>query len=218
MEELKTNSDLQSLKLQIQQMIDMYNEFSKDEQISLTITDKRKVNESEKIDVSKYFVCSYGTELIWVGGALLGEAQYDFDSVGLFEKTHDVYDKKEHRNGYWFMGFWEPSEDYNVRFDHQVYFGVNSNQVAIYGSGSNDTIEAKKPGYVTTLSDGRQISATCVIGKSYSFDSIRLKLYQAGDIGPYEIGKATNAEILEVLTYAQKMFSEENTKQHQKII
>lgn len=31
MEELKTNSDLQSLKLQIQQMIDMYNEFSKDE-------------------------------------------------------------------------------------------------------------------------------------------------------------------------------------------
>lgn len=217
MEELKTNSDLQSLKLQIQQMIDMYNVFSKDEQISLTIARKNqdKINEPEKVDIRKYFVCNYATKEVWVGD-YFPRAQYAFDSVGLFEKIHDSYDENKRIDGYYFMGCWEKPYDYVVRFDHQVYFGINSDQVAIYRSGSDNGIEAKKPGYTATLSDGRQVSATCVIDKAYSFDSIRLRLYQDGDIGPYEIGKATNAEILEVLTYAQKMFSEENAKQRKK--
>lgn len=218
-EEVKSNEDLQSLKSQIEQIISVYNTISKDEQICINITgknqDNNKVNSPEKIDVSKYFICSYGTKIIWVGNFFLGDSQYDFDSVGLFEKVHDVYDKKEHMDGYYFMGCWEQAKDYDVRLNHQVYLGINSDQVAIYELSSN-ILEAKEPGYTTTLSDGRQVSATCVIGEAYSFDSIRLKLYQAGNIAPYEIGKATNAEILEVLSYAQKMFDEKNEKQRKR--
>jgi len=218
MEKLEQQKKLQSLKTQLQQIINLYNELSAEEKIGLTVTNNNQNNkkaESTKIDVSKYLICSYGTRVIWVGNFFFGEPQYDFDSVGLFEKIHDGYDKEEYRLGNYFLGCSEPPKRYNVRIDRQVYFDINSDQVAIFES-SSDGLEAKKIGYTTTLSDGRKVAATCVIGKAYSFDSMRLKLYQNGDIGPYEIGKATNEEILEVLVHAQKMFGEENAKQHQR--
>ncbi len=216
MENSKTKSDLQTLKSRIQKIVDMYNAQSKEDQLNLTVTKKNQVKrQPEKLDVSKYYVCTYGAEQTWVGCFFLGGNEYIFDSIGLFKKEHDMYEKTKHRDGYYFMGCWEESEDYTVKFDHQVYTGVDSDQIAIEEL-THDGKMPKNPGSIVTLSDDRKLSATCVIDKAYSFDNIRLRLYQDGLIGPYEIGKATNGEILEVLAYVQKMFSGEPLKEDRK--
>lgn len=56
--------------------------------------------------------------------------------------------------------------------------------------------------------------ATCDMTEAIHFDDLRLIMYSAGIIDTFEIGKATEQEILEVLKYARTYYHLDNVQKH----
>ena len=59
--------------------------------------------------------------------------------------------------------------------------------------------------------------ANCNMQNGMSFDDMRLIMYREGQIEPYEIGKATSQEMLEVLKYASSYYQLDQSVQNRKI-
>ncbi len=113
---------------------------------------------------------------------------YDYKRVGLFKKMD------------WIGYCYRPSkiDDAGV-----VFFGLDSNYVGIKQTMRNGLPTRDDFSLGASVSvDGKSYFANCYICENMSFDDMRLLMYYEGKIGPYEIGKASSQEMLEVLKYA----------------
>ena len=54
--------------------------------------------------------------------------------------------------------------------------------------------------------DGKSYVSNCIMQNGMSFDDMRLIMYSDGQIGPYEIGKASSQEMIDVLKYASSYY------------
>ncbi len=134
-------------------------------------------------DVSNVFVCVYNG-----------------NSVGFFKKKNWHSDISSYRVGdYYDAG--------------SIYEGVDSDYIALKTTHEGYGIRNRweEVGRDVTLSSGTYI-ANCSMSDGMSFDDMRLIMYSAGDSEPYQFGKATSAEMLEVLKYAYNYYGLESKK------
>lgn len=95
----------------------------------------------------------------------------------------------------------------------EVYVGVNSDYVGIKANLEKGYYVDKwyRPGVeVRSYSDDEYYVSNCYMSYSISFDDIRMLMYSEKLIDSYELGKATNDEIIDVLAYARKHFEVSN--------
>ena len=112
---------------------------------------------------------------------------HDSSFVDLFRrKTYDWYSHK-----YW----GETGELYISLSGEKI--GMVKND---FGSETNIALYSRRD-----LRD-KTYYTNCIINREVNFDNLRLEMYQKGLIGPYEMGKATEEEMLEVLKYAKEYF------------
>ena len=64
--------------------------------------------------------------------------------------------------------------------------------------------------------DEKSYVANCNMQSAMSFDDMRLIMYNEGKIEPYEFGKATSQEMLDVLNYAYSYYKANENNQKQK--
>ena len=142
------------------------------------------VLQDQSRDVSNVFVCVY-----------------DSNHVGLFKKTDWQSPSK--------YDFWG-SLSYDAG---SVYEGVDSDYIALKTTHEQtfDCNRWEVVGSGVKLSIGDYI-ANCSMSDGMSFDDMRLIMYNAGNIGPYQFGKATSEEMLEVLKYAYNYYGLEPKK------
>lgn len=117
---------------------------------------------------------------------------YDEIHVGLFQKTN------------WCgpVNIWNNTYDAGI-----VYLGIDSNYVGMKKTHTCNYSENRwQPIGTKTIVDGKGHVANCEMQDCMSFDDMRLIMYKEGQIGPYEIGKASSQEILEVLKYATSYY------------
>lgn len=90
--------------------------------------------------------------------------------------------------------------DYNAG---SLYFGIDSNYIGLKEIHENAVCknEWKEVGTQIIVDDQCYV-VNCNMQNAISFDDMRLIMYSAGQIQPYEIGKATSQEMLDVLKYA----------------
>lgn len=125
-----------------------------------------------KKDVSDIFICFYNHK-----------------HVGLFEKLNHCFSQNYYYNDRYKAG--------------SIYVGVDSNYVGMeltYNLSCSDH-RWEKIGTKRKL-NGQIYVSNCVIQDCMSFDDMRLIMYNEGKIGPYEIGKASSQEMVDVLRYA----------------
>lgn len=122
---------------------------------------------------------------------------YDSKFVGLFNRfkyrnTHKNYD--------------------NVfTYDYLIYKGINSSHIGLKQMSGILFVTNKY--LVAGQSVSEEYVSDCEINNEIGFDDLRLKMYSEGLIGPYQIGKATDEEMLEVLKYASEYFGLTDAKQ-----
>lgn len=97
--------------------------------------------------------------------------------------------------------------------DYIVYKGLKSEYIGIRSLAYN---EYQSIGSAIEDINDNLYTANCEITNEMSFDDLRLKMYSEGLIGPYQIGKATDEEMLEVLKYARGYFGIEKPVQKRK--
>lgn len=115
---------------------------------------------------------------------------YNEDCIGLFRKIEWV------------------SYPYSTFYDAGViYVGIDSNYIGMKSLARNGfPYESfSSAGTVHTIKDMTYLS-NCTLDKTIGFDDLRFKLYRKGLIEPFEIGKATASEMLEVMCYAADYF------------
>ncbi len=147
------------------------------------------VKQVEKKDVSSIFVCVYNSKC-----------------VGLFKKINwssTIYQWTKYH-----------SPEYNAG---SIYVGIDSNYIGMKSThedmfSRNSWQEVGKKVVV----DGKSYVANCNMQNGMSFDDMRLIMYSAGQIGPYEIGKATSQEMLEVLKYASSYYQLDQSVQNKR--
>lgn len=130
-------------------------------------------------DVSNIFICVYNDK-----------------HVGLFEKIN------------WNTTPIKKSKYSDIEYDAgSIYVGVNSNYIGMKTThhGSLPQSHWEPAGTYATI-DEVQYVANCTMKNGMSFDDMRLIMYNNGEIGSYEVGKATDQEILEVLKYASSYY------------
>lgn len=94
-----------------------------------------------------------------------------------------------------------------------IYIGIDSNYIGL--KTIHDGISSVNVWEKT----GKAISnyvTNCNMQNDMSFDDMRLIMYNEGQIEPYENGKATSQEILEVLKYAFKYYRLDQTFQYER--
>lgn len=142
--------------------------------------EKVKLIKQNQVDVSNLFVCAYNN-----------------GCVGLFER----------------IGWIERDFFLETKYLGEVYVGVNSDYVGIKANLEKGYYVDKwyRPGVeVRSYSDGKYYVSNCYMSYSISFDDIRMLMYSEKLIDTYELGKATNDEIIDVLAYARKHFEVSN--------
>ena len=148
------------------------------------------VNQAEQKNVSNIFVCVYNN-----------------NCVGLFKKINwsspihqwTKYHSPEYNAGSIYVGI--DSDYIGMKETHEAFFSRN---------------EWKKVG-TKIIVDGKSYVANCNMQNGMSFDDMRLIMYSVGQIEPYEIGKATSQEMLEVLRYASSYYQLDQSVQNRKI-
>lgn len=136
---------------------------------------------NEVKDVSNLFVCVY-----------------DNNYVGLFNKL--CFRKKKNAEWIWEDDFY---------FSDDIYVGYDSSHVGIKVLRRGDDFKNYWMHNGTyRVWDGKRYNVTCDMCESISFDDMRLIMYEAGELStPYEFGKATQEQILQVLSFAKKYYS-----------
>ena len=138
--------------------------------------DKVKLIRQKQIDVSNLFVCTYND-----------------GCVGLFERKNWII-----------LGFL-----LDTKYLGEVYVGFDSDYVGIKTTVEKGYFVNKwmRPGVeVRSYSDEKYYVSNCYMNYSIRFDDVRKVMYSEGVIGRYEFGKATNDEIIDVLTYVHQHF------------
>jgi len=144
-------------------------------------------------DVSDLFVCVY-----------------DNNQVGLFTKLN--FKTKPSKCKHFEYGRYLYSSIHYCA--ESIYIGYNSNYVGIKRLHKEQyNINGwEKTGYATSW-DGKTYLANCDMYNGMSFDDMRLLMYDAGELStPYEFGKATQEQILQVLLYAKRYYSSKYQK------
>jgi len=135
--------------------------------------EEKVVLQDEKKDVSNIFVCVYGTDA-------------HNNHVGLFREIKYSSDTQ-----------------YGTMYTSgSVFKGLDSNYIGIKQSHIADMFsDSAVAGMKVTLGDKSYVS-NCHLRNIMSFDDMRLIMYREGLIAPYEIGKASSKEMIDVLAYA----------------
>lgn len=146
------------------------------------------IPQEEKKDVSDIFICVYNNK-----------------HVGLFKKIN--WNSSYHRG-------WS-NFDYNAG---SIYVGVDSNYVGMKQTHKDNITVSywQEAGARVDLKDCTYV-ANCNMENGMSFDDMRLIMYSAGQIGPYEIGKASSQEINDVLKYAFSYYQLNQNIQKQEV-
>ena len=97
--------------------------------------------------------------------------------------------------------------------DHIVYKGIKSEYIGIRNLSYNEYCSI---GSAMEDINNKLYTANCEITNEMSFDDLRSIMYSEGLIGPYQIGKATDEEMLEELKYARSYFRIEKPAQKRK--
>lgn len=143
--------------------------------------------QEEKKDVSDIFICVYNGK-----------------HVGLFKKIN--------WNSDYYRG-WSDC-DYDAG---SIYVGVDSNYVGMKQTHKDNIVVSnwKKAGSRVDLKDKGTYVANCNMENGMSFNDMRLIMYNDGQIEPYEIGKASSQEIIDVLKYASSYYQLDQNIQRQ---
>ncbi len=131
----------------------------------------------KKEDVSSLYICTY-----------------DDNKVGLFKRIN------YNSNYYFILG--------NYYDAGSIYVGYNSDYIGIKETHYNDQQcdSWRKVGKRVDLDNGSYV-ANCNMKSAESFDDMRLKMAMAEELDTYEIGKASQREIIDVLKFAQRFYS-----------
>ncbi len=128
---------------------------------------------------------------------------YDDDKVGLFRREEVCY----------YPFFW----DNDVYDTNLVYFGIDSDYI-----GSKRIHEFRNAcnrwndvGYLVTDNEKSYIT-NCKMTNAVPFDLVRLIMYREGKLQSYQVGTATDRELIDVLSYASDHFVKEKDKQKEK--
>ncbi len=145
--------------------------------------------QDQRKDVRDIFICVYNNK-----------------HVGLFKKINW---KSAYYTGW-------TGHDYNAG---SIYVGVDSNYIGLKTThDENHSVNRwEAPGARIELKDKDTFVANCYMQNGMSFDDMRLIMYREGKIGPYEIGKATSKEILDVLKYAFIYYQLDQNTQRQRV-
>lgn len=119
------------------------------------------------------------------------------DSVALFKELRFFSKKELGRSGY---------EEWNAG---NIYRGVKSNLTGILITHKScfDVFERQKEGSTEKV-DKVDYVCNCALHSVTTFDEMRLMMYNDGKIGPYELEKATDKEIIDVLSYASDYYKD----------
>ncbi len=125
---------------------------------------------------------------------------YNNNRVGLFKKINWSSNLDGVLNHYYRAGI--------------IYDGIDSHYTALRTTHEkyNSCDRWELIGERVDLTNDRTYIANCVVNDCMSFDDMRLIMYSTGTIGPYQIGKATSEEMLEVLKYAYSYYELETKK------
>lgn len=138
--------------------------------------------QEEKKDISDVFVCVYNE-----------------NCVGLFKKIN--------WNSKMVVGS-PPAYDAG-----SIYVGVESDYIGMKKTHSDIICVSRwEPAGTKVVVDGKSYLANCNMKNGMSFDDMRLNMYGDGQIGSYEIGKASSQEMLDVLSYATRYYQLGNQK------
>ncbi|MBQ7104925.1 MAG: hypothetical protein IJN90_03635 [Bacilli bacterium] len=135
-----------------------------------------KIDE-EKKDISDMYICLYNN-----------------GKVGLFKELR-------------FSSGIETIMGHNSWNAGSLFIGVNSNLVGLRITHQNFSSDAywEKEGYQETV-DKKRYVCNCNMQDAITFDDVRLMMYEDKEISSYELGKASNSEMIQVLKYAKKYY------------
>ena len=181
---------MDNLLQKIKELVEAYNDLPNAERVAvvpekLALEMNVPLQEDEK-DISLFYICSY-----------------DENRVGLFKELR-YSSPKEKVMGYerWSAG--------------SLFLGVESNLIGIKVTHEDfkDDVYWHKVGAIENV-DSKRYVCNCNMHEAITFDDMRLMMYEEGVIGPYQLGKATNRDIINVLKYA-KGYYEKKTPSIQK--
>jgi len=146
--------------------------------------------QEEKKDVSDIFICVYNDK-----------------HVGLFKKINWSTEKRN-QSSY---------SDYAKYDAGSIYVGIDSNYIGMKETHSYNICRNHwQPAGKKLIVDGKSYVSNCAMKNGMSFDDMRLIMYSDGQIEPYEIGKATSREMIDVLKYASSYYQLDQNIQKQK--
>lgn len=94
-----------------------------------------------------------------------------------------------------------------LEFYHDVYIGIHSLKCGIRSHDSNGRFSS----FGKSIKTNKGIfSADCNMYYSTTYDDMRLRLYEQGQIGTFKLGETTNDEMLKVLIETKKYAAEKN--------
>ena len=144
--------------------------------------------QEEKKNVSDIFICVYNNK-----------------HVGLFKKINWSSDKKisstlmtEYAAGSTYIGV------------DSIYLGIKTTHRL------SESVNQWEPIGTKIIVDGKSHVANCEIQSEMSFDDMRLIMYNKGQIEPYEIGKASSKEMIDVLNFAYNYYQLDKNIKKQK--
>ncbi len=182
---------MEILLQRIKDLVAAYNDLPNAERVAVVpekLALEMNIPQEEQKDTSLFYICAY-----------------DGDKVGLFKELR-YSSPKESVVGYerWSAG--------------SLFIGVESNLVGIKVTHEafSDEDYWHKVGAIENV-DNKRYVCNCNMYEAITFDDMRLMMYEEGIIGPYQLGKATNRDIINVLKFAKgyyekKMPSAQKTK------
>ena len=136
--------------------------------------------QDDRKNVSDIFICVYNDK-----------------HVGLFRKIN-WSSKMRNQSSF---------SDYAEYDAGSIYIGIDSNYIGMKETHSYNICRnhwqsvGKK-----IIVDGKSYVSNCIMQNGMSFDDMRLIMYSDVQIGPYEIGKASSQEMIDVLKYASSYY------------
>lgn len=174
---------MENLLNKIKELIAAYNDLPNAEKVVIVPEEYAKnMNiplEEPTNDVSAYHVCVY-----------------DDGKVGLFKEIKFSSPKETVMN----------AERWNAG---SLFIGVNSSLIAIKKTHEGFVFRDRwqEKGEVERV-DNKRYVCNCNAHDAMTFDDMRLIMYENGEIGPYELGKATSRDLINVLKFAKKYYGE----------
>lgn len=164
----------------IEKLIKLYNIGSADDKLTLSHIKESELKNTEESQDKKKDVSN-----IFV-------CVYNDKCVGLFTK----------------IGWIGKNRGFVTCYDAgSIYIGVDSNYIGMKQTHHDISILRQwLPSGTKETVDGKNYAANCDMQNAMSFDDMRLIMYKKGMIDSYELGKATNKEMLDVLAFAHTYF------------